>query len=80
MGGLSIWHWLALAVVAMIFLGKGKFSEFMGDAGKGLKNFKKGLSEEEEPARPAPQLQVQTPLEPNKDPALQPMKDDRPHV
>lgn len=79
MGGLSIWHWLLLAVVAMVFLGKGRFSEFMGDAGKGLKNFKKGLVEEEEPApRPAPRLQAQAPGEPNAERDLQPMKDDRP--
>jgi sec-independent protein translocase protein TatA len=80
MGGLSIWHWLLLAVVAMVFLGKGRFSEFMGDAGKGLKNFKKGLAEEDEPVRPAARLQTQAPMEPNKDPHLQPMQEDtRPH-
>lgn len=79
MGGMSIWHWLLLAVVAMVFLGKGRFSEFMGDAGKGLKNFKKGLTEEDEAPKPTPRLQTQTPLEPNADASLQPMKDDRPH-
>jgi len=79
MGGMSIWHWLLLAVVAMVFLGKGRFSEFMGDAGKGLKNFKKGLTEEDEAPRPAPRLDAQPPLTPNPDPNLQPMKDDRPH-
>lgn len=81
MGGLSIWHWLLLAVVAMLFLGKGRFSEFMSDAGKGIRNFKKGLSEEEEtPQRPAPRLQAQAPLEPSSERDLQPMKDDRPHA
>lgn len=79
MGGLSIWHMLLLAVVAMVFLGKGRLSEFMGDAGKGLKNFKKGLTEEEETPRPAPRLENQPPVAPNPDPSLQPMKDDRPH-
>lgn len=81
MGGLSIWHWLLLAVVAMVFLGKGRFSEFMSDAGKGLKNFKKGLAEDDDaPApRPAPRLQAQPPVEPAADRDLQPMKDDRPH-
>ena len=32
MGGLSIWHWLILAVVVLVFFGgKGKISEMMGD-------------------------------------------------
>lgn len=78
MGGLSIWHWLLLAVVAMLFLGKGRFSDFMGDAAKGIKSFKKGLAEEDEPARPAPRLQTQQPLEPAAEREAQPMKDDRP--
>ncbi len=80
MGGLSIWHLLLLAVVAMVFLGKGRLSEFLGDAGKGLRSFKKGLTEEDEetPARPAPRLQAQQPMDPNAERELQPMKDDRP--
>ena len=79
MGGLSIWHWLLLAVVAMLFLGKGRFSDFMGDAAKGIKSFKKGLAEDDEPVRPAPRLQAQPPAEPAAaDRDLQPMKDDRP--
>jgi sec-independent protein translocase protein TatA len=82
MGGFSIWHLLLLAVVAMVFLGKGRLSEFLGDAGKGLRSFKKGLTEEDEetpPARPAPRLQTQQPVDPNPERELQPMKDDRPH-
>lgn len=44
MGGLSIWHWLIVAVVvAVLFGGKGKLSSVMGDAAKGIKAFKDGL-------------------------------------
>ena len=81
MGGLSIWHWLILAVVVMLLFGKGRLSDIMGDAAKGIKSFKKGLAEDEEdvrPARPAARLQGQPPLEPNPDHKLQPMQDDRP--
>jgi sec-independent protein translocase protein TatA len=47
MGSLSIWHWaIILVVVFLVFGGKGKISELMGDAGKGIKSFKKGLAEE----------------------------------
>ena len=49
MGGLSIWHWLIVgAVVLIVFGGKGKISEVMGDIAKGIKSFKKGLAEEDQ--------------------------------
>lgn len=48
MGTFSIWHWLVvLAVVLLLFGGKGKISSIMGDFGKGLKSFKKGMKDEE---------------------------------
>ena len=48
MGTLSIWHWLiVLVVVLVLFGGGGKISRLMGDFGKGLKSFKKGMKEEE---------------------------------
>jgi sec-independent protein translocase protein TatA len=59
MGSLSIWHWiLVLAVGLLLFGGRGKISELMGDFAKGIKSFKKGLAEEEkvdaEPAKTEP--------------------------
>ena len=48
MGTFSIWHWLiVLAVVLVLFGGGGKISRLMGDFGKGLKSFKKGMKEGE---------------------------------
>ena len=48
MGAFSIWHWLiVLVVVLVLFGGKGKISALMGDFGKGLKSFKKGMKDEE---------------------------------
>jgi sec-independent protein translocase protein TatA len=56
MGSLSIWHWLILgAVVLLLFGGKGKISDLMGDFAKGIKSFKKGLADEETPPAAAPQ-------------------------
>ena len=44
MGGLSLWHWIiVLAVVLLLFGGRGKVSQLMGDFGKGLSAFKKGV-------------------------------------
>ena len=83
MGGLSIWHWLLVGVVVMLLFGKGRFSDLMGDVAKGIKSFKKGMAEDDDatvhPVSPPPRLQNQPPMEPNPDPALQPMQDDRPH-
>lgn len=46
MGTFSIWHWLiVLVVVLVLFGGGGKLSKLMGDAGKGINAFKKGLKE-----------------------------------
>ena len=50
----SIWQILILAVVAILLLGGGRFSSMMGDVAKGIKSFKKGMSEEDETSRPAP--------------------------
>ena len=45
---------IALVVLlALIFFGRGRISEMMGDVGKGIKSFKKGISEEADaPATP----------------------------
>jgi sec-independent protein translocase protein TatA len=43
-GSFSILHWVVvLAVVLLLFGGRGKVSAIMGDFGKGLRNFKTGL-------------------------------------
>ncbi|HEY0144866.1 MAG: twin-arginine translocase TatA/TatE family subunit [Methylovirgula sp.] len=55
MGSLSIWHLLILgAVVLLLFGGKGKISDIMGDFAKGIKSFKKGLADEDAPAAATP--------------------------
>ena len=43
-GSFSILHWIVvLAVVLLLFGGRGKVSAIMGDFGKGLRSFKTGL-------------------------------------
>ena len=49
MGFTSIWHWLiVLVIVVVLFGGRGKLSALMGDLGTGLRNFKKGMNNDEE--------------------------------
>jgi len=50
MGSLSIWHWMiVLAVGLLLFGGRGKVSDLMGDFAKGIKSFKKGLADDDTP-------------------------------
>ena len=50
MGSMSIWHWLVvLAVGLLLFGGRGKLTNVMGDFAKGIKTFKEGMKEEDEP-------------------------------
>ena len=55
MGGMSIWHWIIVGgVLLLLFGGKGKVSDLMGDFAKGIKSFKKGMADEDEvPVKPA---------------------------
>ncbi|AVA21401.1 twin-arginine translocase TatA/TatE family subunit [Rhizobium sp. LEGMi198b] len=48
MGSLSIWHWLIVLAIALLLFGRGKIPELMGDVAKGIKSFKKGMSDEDE--------------------------------
>jgi sec-independent protein translocase protein TatA len=53
MGSWSLIHWLILGgVVLLLFGGRGKISDIMGDFAKGIKAFKKGLADDE--VKPAP--------------------------
>jgi len=48
MGSLSIWHWMLFGAIALLlFGGKGKISDIMGDVAKGVKAFKKGMADDE---------------------------------
>jgi len=49
MGAWGIGHWLVVAIVVLVlFGGRGKITNIMGDFASGIKAFKKGLSEEDE--------------------------------
>ncbi|MFW2851905.1 twin-arginine translocase TatA/TatE family subunit [Sphingomonas sp. TX0543] len=66
MGTFGPLHWIVVAIIAILLLGGGRFSNLMGDVAKGVKNFKKGMAEEDEEsaAKPAPRIEVQQPVRP----------------
>ena len=65
MGGMSIWHWIIVGgVLLLLFGGKGKISDIMGDFAKGVKSFKKGMADDEAEQKPP----VVTPVGPMVEP------------
>jgi sec-independent protein translocase protein TatA len=60
MGFGSIWHWLLVILVLVLLFGSGKISGLMGDLAKGIKSFKKEMSEDgaEPDAEPEPEPKV----------------------
>ena len=62
MGSFSLVHWLLVgAVVLLLFGGRGKISDLMGDVAKGIKSFKKGLSDDDQATQP---VETAKPAEP----------------
>ncbi|MCM2397550.1 twin-arginine translocase TatA/TatE family subunit [Rhizobium sp. S95] len=47
MGSFSMWHWLIVLAIVLLLFGRGKIPELMGDVAKGIKSFKKGMSDED---------------------------------
>jgi sec-independent protein translocase protein TatA len=48
MGSFSIWHWIIVLAIVLLLFGRGKIPELMGDVAKGIKSFKKGMSDEDD--------------------------------
>ncbi|MBS57062.1 MAG: twin-arginine translocase TatA/TatE family subunit [Rickettsiales bacterium] len=44
----SIWQLLIVLVIVLLLFGRGKIPQLMGDMAKGIKSFKRGMSNEEE--------------------------------
>lgn len=55
MGSFSMWHWLIVLAIVLLLFGRGKIPELMGDVAKGIKSFKKGMTDEDETAAPRDQ-------------------------
>ena len=44
--GISFWQIAIVVVIVVLLFGRGKISSLMGDVAKGIKSFKKGMSED----------------------------------
>lgn len=79
MGSFSPIHLLVLAVVAILLLGGGRFSSLMGDVAKGVKNFKKGMAEQDDDVvgKPAGRIEAKKTADPAFDRDGERVRDDR---
>jgi sec-independent protein translocase protein TatA len=44
--GISFWQIAVVVVLVVLLFGRGKISSLMGDVAKGIKSFKKGMSDD----------------------------------
>ena len=44
--GVSFWQRAVVVVLVVLLFGRGKISSLMGDVAKGIKSFKKGMSDD----------------------------------
>ena len=56
MGSFSIWHWMIVLVIVLLLFGRGRIADIMGDMAKGVKSFKRGLADDDEPAVAKPAI------------------------
>ncbi|MFN3507005.1 MAG: twin-arginine translocase TatA/TatE family subunit [Allorhizobium sp.] len=61
MGSFSIWHWIIVLAIVLLLFGRGKIPELMGDVAKGIKSFKKGISEDDNESQSASNAQPTAP-------------------
>ena len=47
MFGLTIWHWLIVAVVVVVLFGTGVLTPFLRNLGRGVGAFRQGIAEGE---------------------------------
>lgn len=50
MGSLSIWHWLIVLVIVLLVFGTKRLTSGAKDLGNAVKEFKKGMRDEDKPA------------------------------
>jgi sec-independent protein translocase protein TatA len=61
MGSFSLFHWIIVAAIVLLLFGRGRIADVMGDFGKGISSFKKGMAEAEKEPEPKPVKQIQAP-------------------
>lgn len=55
---IGVWQVILILLIVLIIFGAGKLPKVMGDVAKGVKNFKKGMREEDEESTEATPRQI----------------------
>lgn len=71
MGSMSLMHWLIVGVLVILLFGGSRFSNMMGDVAKGIKQFKKGMSEDDEAAAKPAEIEAKRVVDPQPQPHVQ---------
>ena len=53
MGADSLWHWIIVIIIVPLLFGRGRVSDLMGDVARGIKEFKRAMSDDENDSRTA---------------------------
>jgi len=78
-GAIGPFQILILAVVILILFGRGRISEMMGDFGKGITSFKKGMTEDDDAVARQP-ARIEGPLHDARPEAVESARaSDQPH-
>ena len=73
MGSLSLVHWLIVIIVVLLLFGSGRIPGMVKGLGEGIREFKKGISDDRNEAKPAPkQLETKAEAEPAAQPEGKP--------
>jgi sec-independent protein translocase protein TatA len=84
MGFGSPLHWIIVILVIVLLFGAGRVSGLMGEVAKGIKSFKKGMADDDEPEPrrlPAERTaEIQPPPQPTAQPAPPPAAQPAPVV
>jgi len=77
-GSIGPFQIIIIALVILVLFGRGRISEMMGDFGKGVKSFRKGLNDDDDKKpEPAPAQRIEGPSHEAK-PASQAAADPHP--
>ncbi len=64
MGSMSLMHWLIVGVLVILLFGGSRFSNMMGDVAKGIKQFKKGMAEDDDAAAKPAEIEAKRVVDP----------------
>lgn len=77
MGSMSLMHWLIVGILVILLFGGSRFSNMMGDVAKGIKQFKKGMAEDDDAPKPATRIEAKPVAEPGFQTDAERVREDR---